>query len=78
MFKVKDHLDYKVQVLKDFGLTDRYAVREHLKAELTSAGIKTPEARITKIDNVARQMLDAFYNGDKTYVLFVKRETERR
>ncbi len=61
-----EYIKEKVKVLADFGLTDKHAVAEYLEEKIE--GI-TDEARIQiKVDMVSRQLIDAFFNGNRNFV----------
>ena len=55
MARHKDHLKEKIKILNQCGLTNTEAVTETL-------------SNAKDIDDTASKMLDAFYNGDKTFV----------
>ena len=61
-----NYVKYKTEILYQIGLTDKALVKEYLEEKCANATSETNK-RI-KIDNAARQLMDDFYNGDRTYV----------
>ena len=61
-----DYLVYKTEVLRQLGLTDKFAVKEYLKRSCKNAATETK--RKIQIDNAARKLMMDFYDGDRTYI----------
>ena len=60
------YITYKTKILYQIGLTDHVRVKEYLQSKCKNAD-NTLKKRI-RIDNAARTMADAFYEGDMTFV----------
>ena len=65
----------KANVLRDFGLTDKDAVKAYLKKE--TKGITNPYRLQTKLDNLARAMIDQYFNGSREFVVDFNNGKER-
>ena len=62
----KSYIDEKTDILVQFGLTRKTAVKAYLRSK--TAKCKTKEQREIRCDIAARTLLDNFYDGDMTFV----------
>lgn len=60
-----NYISYKVQILCEIGLTNIELVRQTL--ESTTNHINDRCQKEFAIDKVARQMYNAYFDGDRTY-----------
>lgn len=60
-----DYISMKVEVLNDFGLTDKIAVNQYLRRKTANMSERQMEIMV---DNIAKTMIDNFFEGDTTYV----------
>ena len=61
-----DPIKYKCGVLEELGLTDTEKVKSYIKEKTN--GMENDAAFERRLDNVCRQMIMDFYDGDKTFV----------
>jgi hypothetical protein len=66
--EIKRYIKEKTAVLADFNLTDEYSVETHLKSKVDPK--LSDEFNITRIDTIARQMIEDYWNGDTTFYKF--------
>lgn len=63
----------KLTVLDDFGLTDKAKLQAYLEKEMENC----PEAKYnTRLDNICRNLITDFFNGNRTYVKKGKKKNE--
>jgi uncharacterized protein (UPF0305 family) len=63
--KSVDYITIKVELLDDFGLTDKMAVEQYLRNKTANMNERQMEIMV---DNIAKTMIDNFFDGDTTYV----------
>lgn len=61
----KTYLDIKVEMLKDFCLNDSEAIKAYL--EKHTEGMPEGEKKEITLNRLCRDLIMAYYNGDRTY-----------
>ena len=61
----KQYINYKAKILKDFGLTNKLAVKEHLAKAVE--GMNDRYRMENKIDRVAQDMIMQFLDGNREF-----------
>lgn len=62
----QEYIKEKLRVLKDFGLTDKAAIKDYLEEKLEE--LPDNSKRNIRIDNICRQLITNFLDGDHTFV----------
>ena len=62
----KEYIKEKLRVLKDFGLTDKAAIKDYLEEKLEE--LPDNSKRNIRIDNICRKLIEDFLDGDYTFV----------
>ena len=63
----------KLKILDDFGLTDKAKLKAYIEKEMENC----PEVRYsTRLDNVCRNLITDFFNGNHTFVKKGKKKNE--
>ena len=63
---LKDYIDDKAHILKDFGMNNTRAIKSYFESKI--ADLATDEKKEIKIDRLARDMIESYFNGDHTFV----------
>jgi hypothetical protein len=63
---LKQYINHKVHVLKEIGMTDSNAIRDYFYSKISD--ISTDEKKELKIDRLARDMIDSYFDGDHTFI----------
>ena len=61
-----DYIREKCRVLKELGLTNTSALKAYFKAE--TKDITDEAKRENKIDRLARDLINNYYDGDRSFV----------
>lgn len=62
----KEYLKEKLRTLRDFGLTDKAALKDYLEEKLDA--MPDNSKRDIQLDNICRQLILNFLDGDRTFV----------
>lgn len=62
----QEYIKEKLRILKDFGLTDKAAIKDYLKEKLKE--LPDNSKRNIRIDNICRKLIEDFLDGDHTFV----------
>lgn len=63
----------KLKILDDFGLTDKAKLKAHIEREMENCS----EAKYnTRLDNICRNLITDFFNGNYTFVKKGKKKNE--
>ena len=63
--EIKQYIKEKTAVLADFNLTDEQAVQAHLESKVRET--LPDDINIIRIDRIARQMIEDYWNGDRSF-----------
>lgn len=63
---LKDYIDDKAHILNDFGMNNTRAIKSYFERKISD--LTTDESKEIKIDRLARDMIEAFFDGDHTFV----------
>lgn len=61
------HLELKIEVLNDVGINDTAKVKAYLENAIK--GLQTEEQKQRRLDLLARNMISAYFEGDRKFVV---------
>lgn len=63
---IKQYINHKTQVLRELGMTDSNSIRSYFYRQI--ADVPTDEKKELKIDRLARDMIESYFDGDMSFV----------
>ena len=61
----KAYVDYKADIMEEFGITDRERLKAYLEEKTASA--TSEKSREIQMDNLCKDILDNYYAGDRSF-----------